>query len=64
VHRRLIGRDPELAAVEWFLDRVPAGALLELEGEPGIGKTAVWSEACERARRRGYRVLSVRPGEL
>ena len=64
MHRRLIGRDAELAAVESFLDRVPTGALLELEGEPGIGKTALWSEACERARRRGYRVLSCRPGEL
>src|SRR5262249_17481981 len=64
VNRRLIGRDAEVAAVESFLDNVPAGALLELEGEPGIGKTALWSEACERARRRGYRVLSSRPGEL
>ena len=64
MNRRLIGRDAELTAVESFLEDVPAGALLELEGEPGIGKTALWSEACERARRRGYRVLSSRPGEL
>jgi DNA-binding CsgD family transcriptional regulator len=61
---RLIGRDAELAAVESFLDDVPAGAVLEVIGDPGIGKTALWSEACERARSRGYRVLSSRPGEV
>ncbi len=60
----LVGRDTELATVESFLDNVPLGAHLDLEGEPGIGKTALWSEACERARRRGYRVLSSRPGQL
>jgi predicted ATPase len=63
VSERLIGRDAELAAVESFLDAVPTGAALELAGDPGIGKTALWSEACERARRRGYRVLASRPGE-
>src|SRR5262249_4246328 len=42
----------------------PAGAALMLQGEPGIGKTALWNEACERGRRRGYRLLSARPGEL
>ena len=36
----------ELATIESFLDNVPAGAQLELEGEPGIGKTALWNEAC------------------
>jgi DNA-binding CsgD family transcriptional regulator len=61
---RLVGRDAELVAVESFLDAVPAGAALELAGDPGIGKTALWSEACERARRRGYRVLASRPGEF
>jgi DNA-binding CsgD family transcriptional regulator len=64
VSERLIGRDAELAVVESFLDAVPAGAALELAGDPGIGKTALWSQACERARRRGYRVLASRPGEF
>jgi DNA-binding CsgD family transcriptional regulator len=64
VSERLIGRDAELAAIESFLDAVPAGAALDLAGDPGIGKTALWSEACERARRRGYRVLASRPGEF
>ena len=61
---RLIGRNAELAVVESFLDAVPTGAALELEGDPGIGKTALWSAACERARPRGYRVLASRPGEF
>jgi hypothetical protein len=33
-----------------------------IEGEPGIGKTTVWREAVEEARRHGYRVLATRPG--
>jgi DNA-binding CsgD family transcriptional regulator len=64
VSERLIGRDAELAAVESFLDAVPTGAALEIAGDPGIGKTALWSEACERARRRGYRLLVSSPGEF
>ena len=62
--RGLIGRETELAEVEVFLDGVATGARLEIEGEVGIGKTALWSEACERAQHRGYRVLVSRPGEL
>jgi DNA-binding CsgD family transcriptional regulator len=64
VSRRLIGREAELAEVELFLDGVATGSRLEIEGEVGIGKTALWSEACERGRRRGYRVLVSRPAEL
>jgi AAA ATPase domain len=60
---RLIGRDGELDAVEAFLDGVPTGSRLDIEGEAGMGKTALWSETCERARRRGYRVIRSRPAE-
>jgi MoxR-like ATPase len=34
---------------------------LVLEGEPGIGKTALLRHAVEEARRRGYQVLEARP---
>lgn len=57
----VVGRDPELAAVEATLRDLAAGArLLVVEGKPGIGKTTVWSEAIDRARPLGYRVLSYR----
>ena len=58
----VIGRDTELAAGDGFLDALAAGpAMLVLEGEPGIGKTTVWSELCGRARDRGHVVLSSQP---
>ena len=34
-----------------------------LEGVPGIGKTTLWRDALDSARRRGYRVLVTAPGE-
>lgn len=59
----IVGRQGELAALDAFLDGVPEGPrALFLEGEAGIGKTALWKEGVERARRRGYRILSSRPG--
>jgi KaiC/GvpD/RAD55 family RecA-like ATPase len=33
---------------------------LVVEGEPGIGKTALWLHGVEQARERGFRVLSAR----
>jgi DNA-binding CsgD family transcriptional regulator len=57
----VIGRDAELVAVEEFLELLSAGpAALVLVGEPGIGKTALWSDGTERAERRGVRVLACR----
>jgi len=56
----LTGRQPELAAVEMFLDERGPGALL-LEGETGIGKTSVWDVGVEAARERGMVVLAARP---
>jgi DNA-binding CsgD family transcriptional regulator len=58
----LVGRDQELADVDGFLDRLAGGpAALVLEGPAGIGKSAIWSAATERAQARGIRVLAARP---
>src|SRR5918911_779038 len=61
----LLGRDAELALVRAFLERRPedGAAALLLEGEAGIGKTAVWRAATDAARERGFRVLRARPSE-
>src|ERR671933_1442476 len=61
----LLGRDVELALLRAFLERRPedGAAALLLEGEPGIGKTAIWRAAIEAARERGFRVLQARPSE-
>jgi DNA-binding CsgD family transcriptional regulator len=61
----LLGRDVELAQLRAFLERRPedGAAALMLEGEAGIGKTAMWRAATEAARERGFRVLGARPSE-
>ena len=47
----IIGRREELLALEAFLEAVPAGGqALLLEGDAGIGKTALWHEALALAR--------------
>src|SRR5919204_996574 len=60
-----IGRDAELARLRAFLERRPedGAAALLVEGEAGIGKTALWRAATEAARERGLRVLRARPSE-
>ena len=62
----LIGRDPEIAAVESLLARIGdgGGSLLVL-GDPGIGKSALAAVASRRAADRGMRVLACAgvPGE-
>jgi DNA-binding CsgD family transcriptional regulator len=58
----VVGRQPELQAIDRFLDQVGEGpAALLLEGEAGIGKTTLWQVAAIEARRRGHRVLVARP---
>src|SRR6266511_2592835 len=60
----VIGREGEIAFLSRFLDDVPAGpSALALEGEPGIGKTTLWSWAVAAARERSFQVLSTRPAE-
>ena len=60
----VLGRDPELARIGAWLGAaaadggasVPAGSVLVIEGEPGIGKTTLWAEAAHRARLAGWQV--------
>ncbi len=60
----VLGRAEERVRIELMLDAVPIGVVgLVLEGVPGIGKTALWREGVESARRRGYRVLESAPAE-
>lgn len=61
----LIGRETERGIIDAFLDGVgrEGGGVLLLHGEAGIGKTALWQEAVEAARRRGHAVTSTRPTE-
>jgi DNA-binding CsgD family transcriptional regulator len=57
----IIGRREELQALEAFLEAVPAGGqALLLEGEAGIGKSALCSEGVHFARERSFRVLTAR----
>ena len=59
----LVGREPELKAIESFLDgREQVGpAALVLAGEAGIGKTTLWREGVALASARSWRVLVARP---
>lgn len=57
----LIGREPELAVLEEFLDRDAPWPALLLTGGPGIGKTALWEHGLRLAGDRGIRVLAARP---
>lgn len=51
----------EEKAVADFLDSASQSpSALLIEGEAGIGKTTLWQATLERARRRGFRVLSAR----
>ncbi len=57
----IIGRREELLALEAFLEAVPAGGqALLLEGDAGIGKSALWSEGLRLARERSFRMLTAR----
>ena len=57
----MIGREPELAMLEEFLDGGTAWLALVLTGGPGIGKTALWERGLDLAVDRGIRLLSARP---
>ena len=59
----LVGRDRELSAIDTWLgiddSRTPMTTLV-IEGEAGIGKTELWTEALRLAADRGHRVLRCR----
>jgi DNA-binding CsgD family transcriptional regulator len=56
----IVGRDHELAELAAFVDAIPSGPSgLILVGEPGIGKTALWTAGLAAAREQGL-VLSSR----
>jgi hypothetical protein len=62
--RPSLGREAELATIDVWLAELPGAAkarMLLIDGEPGIGKTTLWSEATRRASIIGCRVLSARP---
>lgn len=61
----IIGRDDEVERLRTFLDApaLEGPRALVLEGEAGIGKSTIWQEGVELARKRGFRVLSIRPAE-
>lgn len=59
----LVGREHELESLERWLHG-PTPALLEIEGEAGIGKTTVWEEGIRLAREVGAFVLPCRPAEV
>jgi DNA-binding CsgD family transcriptional regulator len=57
----IIGRREELLAFDGFLEAVPArGQALLLEGDAGIGKTALWQAGNRLSAERGFRVLTSR----
>ncbi|MEU9559635.1 helix-turn-helix transcriptional regulator [Streptomyces fumanus] len=56
----LIGRASELSALEAVLaDTENEGAALLLQGDPGVGKSALLEAVADRARERGLRLLHV-----
>lgn len=60
----LVGRDAELAVVREFVASLADGLSgLELTGEPGIGKTTLWSAAVDASRSAGATVLVAQPAE-
>jgi predicted ATPase len=57
----IIGRRAELLALDEFLRTVPAGGqALLLEGDAGIGKTALWQKGNRLARAYGFQVATSR----
>lgn len=60
----LIGREAEFERIGAFVESAGSGATaLVIDGEAGIGKTALWREAVRKARSGGMTVLACRPVE-
>ncbi|MFN8623745.1 MAG: AAA family ATPase [Chloroflexota bacterium] len=62
----IVGRDAEQTVLARALDDLVAGrgSHIVLEGAAGMGKTRLWEDAVEGARRRGVRVLDARPAQV
>ncbi|HEY1479433.1 MAG TPA: AAA family ATPase [Gaiellales bacterium] len=61
----LVGREPELAELMRLLARSESGShAMQVEGDAGAGKTALWREGLDAARLRSHRVLIARPVEI
>ncbi|WP_123024797.1 AAA family ATPase [Mycolicibacterium stellerae] len=59
---RVVSRERQASAIAEFLTSVVAApSALVIEGEPGIGKTTLWSETIQRAEADGFRVMAARP---
>jgi DNA-binding CsgD family transcriptional regulator len=58
----IVGREEELAAVRGLVDGV-GPSMLVLEGDPGIGKSTLWSAGVVHASKNELRVLATRPAE-
>ena len=59
----IVGREPELSALDAFLASDARPRALLLTGGPGIGKTTLWDAAVEAGRQRGLRVLAARASD-
>jgi ATP/maltotriose-dependent transcriptional regulator MalT len=64
--RALVGRARELVEIEGALDQLATGQpwLVQILGEPGIGKSRLLAELCRRGEDRGYLVLDGRAAEF
>ncbi len=62
----ILGRRDNLASIERLLDGAAdaVGAIVLIEGEPGIGKTSLLRTTRRLAAGRGFAVISGRAGEL
>jgi predicted ATP-dependent serine protease len=58
----LVGRDDEISALDDALDRLRSGRpwMVQVVGEPGIGKSRLLLELVRRAEARGHLVLEGR----
>jgi DNA-binding NarL/FixJ family response regulator len=64
VRPHLVGRERECLALDRLLDRLDQGArVVEITGDPGIGKTRLLAELAGRAAGRGLPVLAGRVSE-
>ena len=63
---QLVGRDADLKVLDASLDDLAAGrwSVIEVAGEPGIGKTRLLSELRGRGEARGYLVLTGRVADF